>query len=255
MRKGPHSHSDPVFTGTDAERLLQRAVLTSSNPEFICGKSHVLIFQTITCPITHFPQLSRLLLLRVKFLISSLCRISKWCIIATIIWSVVATACETPGLLGAVGLFVWLFKDRSYCTHTKSSCPATSVLGKCIPCEVLVFSVLLCHLRYAVTERITRYVILYTGLQKPSFLVQEYQTFCGSSFNLLCMTLFVITASTRKTVVISHCLMPIFISGTSTQENKVLTHSNMLSFFSFKLISMLMEFLLLCRAKPLNTSW
>lgn len=126
--------------------------------------------------------------------------------------------------LGAVALFMWLFKDRSYCT--KSSCPATSVLGKCIPCDMLVFSVLLCHLRHTITERISKYVILYTGLQKTSFLVQEYQTFYGSSFNLLCMALFAcyeeyITASTRKTVVISHCLMPIFISGTSTQENKV----------------------------------
>jgi len=84
---------------------------------------------------------------------------------------------------------------------------------------MLVF-VFLWHLGHTVTERITRYVILYTGLQNNSFLVQEYHTFCGSSFNLLCVTLFACSDSFyEKTVFILHCLMLIFTSGTITQEN------------------------------------
>lgn len=182
-----------------------------------------------------------------------------------------------------------------------------------------------------------------TQAYKPTVLVQEYHTFYGGSFHLLCMTLFAsceayVTASIRKTVVILHCLMLVFIPGTSAQENNffpfqslmvinlnflisslvnccsnliyaayfcldtyfqtsylgcstaewrdcmwelgsfifllwelgdtrlaevvtpitsqlaVLTHLNMLSFFSFTLNSMVVEYLLLCTAKPLNMS-
>lgn len=195
------------------------------HPEFaaLCGKLHVLLLQAITCPIINSPQLSRLLFLWGKAFISSLCRISKWYIIATV-WYVVATAFETPWLVGYYRIVHVAILKRDPILDVLKSWPATSVLGKCILFSMLVFFVLLCHLRHTVTETITRYVILYTGLQNNSFLVQEYHTFCGRSFNLQCMTLFAcseeyVTASTRKPVVILHRLMLIFISATSTQES------------------------------------
>lgn len=74
------------------------------------------------------------------------------------------------------------------------------------------------------------------------YRTQAYKTivfwyFCGSYFNFLCMTLFACseeyrTTSTRKTVVILHSLMLVFISGTSTQEN------NFFPFQSFMLINL-----------------
>lgn len=123
-----------------------RATWTSSNPEFvpICGKLHMLLLQTITCSIINFPQLYRLLLLWVKAFISP-----KWYIIATV-WYVLATACEAPcwaGCCGVVHVAV-LFKDWPHFRCAKRSCPATSVLDKCVLFSMLVF-VLLCHLRHS----------------------------------------------------------------------------------------------------------
>lgn len=132
-----------------------RATWTSSNPEFapICEKLHVLLLQTITCSIINFSQLSRLLFLWVKALISPLRRISKWYVIGAV-WYVLATAFEAPCLAGCCGVVhvAVLFKDWPHFRCAKRSCPATSVLGKCVLFSMLIFFVLLCHLRHSHRE-------------------------------------------------------------------------------------------------------
>lgn len=95
---------------TRAPQLLQRATLTSSDPEFaaICEKLYVYLLQTITCPIINLPQLSRLLFLWARLLFhpyagfpsgTSLLPFGMWLLLLV----------RQHVCLGAAGLFTWPF--------------------------------------------------------------------------------------------------------------------------------------------------
>lgn len=147
-----------------------------------------------------------------KAFISSLCRISKWYIIATI-WYVVATACETTCLFGCCRVVHMailktgpVLEVLTLSSHIGQMHPFFCVSILCTTVPPKTPSHREDHKICDIVHRPIKQLFFVYHTNK------EYHTFYVSSFNLLCMTLFACseeyaTASIRKTSVILHCLM------------------------------------------------